>query len=60
MNNLICIKGQKISKFLIKSEKVTLPLIDTKYLESMPMWKECYILLKKEGIYYRLIKFIFV
>ena len=53
-------KGKKISKFLIKSEKVTLPLIDTKYLESMPMWKECYILLKKEGIYYRLIKFIFV
>lgn len=60
MNNLICIKGKKISKFLIKSEKVTLPLIDTKYLESMPMWKECYILLKRENNYYRLIKFIFV
>lgn len=60
MNNLICIKGKKISKFLIKSEKVTLPLIDTKYLESMPMWKECYILLKRENINYRLIKFIFI
>ena len=60
MNNLICIKGQKISKFLIKSEKVTLPMVNTKYLESMPMWKECYILLKKENINYRLIKFIFI
>lgn len=56
-----CIKGRKISSFLIQTDEVTYPMEDTKYLESMPLWKESYILLEKcQNNQYKLLKFLFV
>lgn len=58
---MICLKGMKISNFLIKSEKITLPMLDTKYLAVMPMWKECYILVERQNNnLYKLMKFIII
>lgn len=57
----ICIKGYKISKFLIKTDKVIYPMLDTKYLESLPLYKESYIqIIPVENNHYKLIKFIFI
>ena len=61
MAKLICVKGRKISNFLIETEKVTYPMEDTKYLETLPLWKECYFLLKSlKNNQYKLLKFIFI
>lgn len=58
---LICVKGRKISKFLIQTEKVTYPLEDTKYLETLPLYKESYITLQKtKHGYYKLLKYLFL
>lgn len=58
---LICVKGKKISKFLIQTEKVTYPMEDTKYLETLPLWQESYILMKKlKNNQYKLLKFLFI
>ena len=58
---LICVKGRRISKFLIKTNKVTYPMLDTKYLESLPLYKESYIqIIPVENNHYKLIKFIFI
>lgn len=57
----ICIKGRKISNFLIQSEKITYPMLDTKYLETLPMYKESYIELQKQSNnHYKLLKFLFI
>lgn len=56
-----CIRGKKISDFLIQSEKVTYPMEDTKYLETLPKWKDSYIMLQKQkNNQYKLLKFLFV
>lgn len=57
----ICIKGKKISNFLIQSEYKYYPMEDTKYLETLPLWKESYILLQKQkNNQYKLMKFLFI
>lgn len=57
----ICIKGRKISNFLIQSEKTTYPMLNTKYLETLPMYKESYIELQKQpNNHYKLLKFLFI
>lgn len=56
-----CIKGKKISNFLIQSEKTTYPMEDTKYLETLPKWVESYIQMQKlQNGQYKLLKFLFV
>lgn len=57
----ICVRGKKISKFLIQTEKATYPMEDTKYLETLPLWKESYILMMKlQNNQYKLLKFLFI
>lgn len=57
---MICLKGKKISNYLFQSEKVTLPLEASKYLDTLPLYKECFVLLKKlNNNNYKLLKFIF-
>lgn len=57
----ICVKGMKISNFLIKAEKKTYPMDNTKYLEMLPLYKESYITLQKQtNGQYKLMRFIFV
>lgn len=57
----ICVKGKRISNFLIKSEKVTYPMLDTKYLATLPMYKEYYILMQRQkNNHYKLLKFLSV
>lgn len=57
----ICIKGRKISSFLIQTEKVTYPMEDTKYLESVPLYKEGYASMKKlPNGNYKLLRFLYV
>ena len=56
----ICVKGMKISNFLFKTEKVTYPMEDTKYLAILPMYKECFATLQKlPNGQYKLIKFLY-
>lgn len=56
----ICVKGKRISNFLIKTEKVTYPMEDTKYLQTLPLGKESYILmLRLKNNQYKLLKFLF-
>lgn len=55
-----CVKGRKVSNFLFQTEKVTYPMEDTKYLEILPLWKECYATIQKlPNNQYKLIKFIY-
>jgi hypothetical protein len=57
----ICIKGRKISKFLIQTDKVTLPMLDTKYLEMLPLYKEAYCNVRElSNNHYELLKFVFI
>lgn len=61
MQKLFCIRGKKVSNFLIQSENVAYPMEDTKYLETLPLWKDSYILLKQTGYrMYKLLKFLFI
>ena len=56
----ICVKGRRVSTFLIQADHITYPMVDTKYLQTLPMWKESYILLQKCGNQYKLLKFLFI
>lgn len=61
MKEYFCIKGRKISNFLIQSDHIAYPMEDTKYLETLPLWKESYILLQRQPKnQYKLLKFLFV
>jgi hypothetical protein len=61
MKRLICIRGKKVSNFLIQSENVAYPMEDTKYLETLPLWKDSYILLIQTKFrMYKLLKFLFI
>ena len=56
----ICVKGKRISKYLIQTDKVTYPMEDTKYLEMLPMYKECYLVIQKlSNNQYKLLKYLF-
>lgn len=56
----ICVKGKRISKYLIQTDKVTYPMEDTKYLEMLPMHKECYLVIQKlPNNQYKLLKYLF-
>ena len=57
----ICIKGRKISNYLIQTDKVTYPMEDTKYLEMLPLWKESYcMILLLPNNQFKLLKFTFI
>ena len=56
----ICVKGRRVSTFLIQANHITYPMVDTKYLQTLPMWKESYILLQKCDKQYKLLKFLFI
>lgn len=57
----ICIKGKRISNYLIKTDKVTYPIEASKYLETLPLWKEAYCMIRPlPNNHYKLLKFIFV
>lgn len=61
MRKPFCIRGKKVSNFLIKSENIAYPMEDTKYLETLPLWKDCYILLIQTKFrMYKLLKFLFI
>lgn len=50
----------KISNFLFKTEKVTYPMEDTKYLALLPLCKECFATIQKlPNGQYKLIKFLY-
>lgn len=56
-----CVKGRKISSFLIQTDKVTYPMEDTKYLETLPLYKESYMQIQKlYNNQFKLLKFIFI
>lgn len=56
----ICVKGKKISSFLIQTDQVTYPMEDTEYLKIIPTWREGYVLLEKvKNNQYKLLKFLF-
>ena len=56
-----CVKGRKVSNFLIQSEKATYPMEDTKYLETLPLWKDSYIMMVQlPNRQYKLLKFLFI
>lgn len=55
-----CIKGRRISNFLIETEYTTYPMEDTKYLKTLPMWKDSYILIQRQkNNQYKLLKFLY-
>lgn len=55
-----CVKGRRISDFLIETEYTTYPMEDTKYLKTLPMWKDSYILIQRQkNNQYRLLKFLY-
>ena len=57
----ICIKGRRISNYLIQTDKVTYPMEGTKYLEILPLWKESYcMILPLPNNQFKLLKFTFV
>lgn len=57
----ICIKGRRISNYLIQTDKVTYPMEDTKYLEMLPLWKESYcMILPLSNNQHKLLKFTFI
>lgn len=57
----ICVKGRRISNYLIQTDKVTYPMEDTKYLEMLPLWKESYcMILPLRNNQYKLLKFTFI
>ena len=62
MKRLICIRGKKVSNFLIQSENVAYPMEDTKYLETLPLWKECYMMItkSKKSNNYKLLRYLFI
>ena len=61
MRKPFCIRGKKISKFLIQSENIAYPMENTKYLETFPLWKDSYILLIQTKFrMYKLLKFLFI
>ena len=56
-----CVKGRKVSAFLIQTDKVTYPMEDTKYLETLPLYKESYILLQElPNKTFKLLKFLYL
>lgn len=58
---LICVKGRRISNFLIQTEKITYPMLDTKYLKMLPLYKKSYIQMQKQSNgHYKLLKFLFI
>lgn len=58
---LICVKGRRISNFLIQTDRVTYPMLDTEYLKTLPLYKESYIQMQKtKNNHYKLIKFLFI
>lgn len=60
MSKPFCIKGKKVSNFLIQSEHRSYPMEDTKYLATFPLWKDSYILLQKQkSNNYKLLRFLF-
>lgn len=55
-----CIKGKKISEFLIQAEHRAYPMEDTEYLKTLPLWKDSYIMLQKQKSgQYKLLRFLF-
>lgn len=58
---LICVKGRRISNFLIQTNKRAYPMEDTVYLKTLPLHKESYITMQKnkQGTY-KLLKYLFV
>lgn len=57
----ICIKGKKISNFLIQTSFKTYPMLDTKYLETVPLHKEIYAtIIEQNNNHYKLLKYVFV
>lgn len=57
----ICIKGKRISNYLIQTDKVTYPMEATKYLEMLPLGKESYcMILPLSNNQFKLLKFIFL
>lgn len=55
-----CIKGRRVSDFLIETEYTTYPMEDTKYLKTFPMWKDSYILIQRQkNNQYKLLKFLY-
>ena len=55
-----CIRGRRISDFLIETEYTTYPMEDTKYLKTLPMWKDSYILIQRQkNNQYKLLKFLY-
>ena len=61
MRKPFCIRGKKVSNFLIQSENVAYPMEDTEYLKTLPLWKDSYILLKQTRYrMYKLLKFLFI
>lgn len=56
-----CVRGKRISNFLIQTEKATYPMEDTKYLKTLPLWKDSYILMiRLKNNQYKLLKFLFI
>ena len=56
-----CVKGRKVSNFLIQSDGVSYPMEDTKYLETLPLWKDSYIMMiQLPNRQYKLLKFLFI
>ena len=61
MRKPFCIRGKKVSNFIIQSENVAYPMEDTEYLKTLPLWKDSYILLKQTRYrMYKLLKFLFI
>jgi hypothetical protein len=53
----ICVKGKRISNFLVKTDKITYPMLDTKYLASIPLGQEFYMLIQRQkNNHYKLLK----
>ena len=56
-----CVKGRKVSNFLIQTDKGTYALEDTKYLETLHLYKESYILLEElPNRNFKLLKFLYL
>ena len=62
MRKPFCIKGKKVSTYLIQASHATYPMEDTKYLETLPLWKECYMMItkSKKSNNYKLLRYLFV
>ncbi len=58
---IVCVKGKRVSKYLIETYKMYYPMLDTKYLDTLPFYKDSYIMMERlPNKHYKLLRYLFI